>query len=316
MEGRFIKHWLFNAMSLATALLFSGAAIADFKSLENFGDNPGDLTASVYQSSVKSNELVLILHGCTQNGEQLAKKSGFYQLAQADNFNLLVPQQHSKNNIKDCFNWFSLKDITRDSGELKSIVNMIKQVTKEYQKPRVFIVGLSAGGAMATSLLSQYPSLFEAGAVIAGLPFPCADNLTKAISCMRNGPSQTPKELAELVVGINGDQKPRWPNITIWTGSNDQVVNPINSQFLAKQWLLLMGLNVKPNVSHGSNYTRSLWIDSNKGKVELIELENLGHGLPVNNEQKYGGEEGAFLLQSSLPSALEITKFWQLSGSK
>ena len=77
-----------------------------------------------------------------------------------------------------------------------------------------------------------------------------------------------------------------------------------------------MGLNVKPNVSHGINYTRSLWIDSNKGKVELIELENLGHGLPVNNEQKYGGEEGAFLLQSSLPSALEITKFWQLLGSK
>lgn len=306
------KFWALKVVILLTVGLLSVKAMANFQSLNDFGENPGNLTASYYKTSLPNNALVVLLHGCVQNGEQLAKKSGFYQLAQANRFNLVIPQQNHKNNIKDCFNWFSPQDTSRNSGELKSIVNMVKHVAKNIEQPRVFVVGLSAGGAMATSLLSQYPSMFEAGAIVAGLPFPCADNLTKAISCMRNGPSQTPKELAEQVKKLNKAEQTNWPSISIWTGSKDQVVNPINSQYLAKQWLFLIGQKNHPNVAHEKGYKRSLWESDGRAKVELVELEHLGHGLPVNPEQMYGGKEGDFILKSPLSSALEITEFWQL----
>lgn len=303
---------LLKVTSLILVFFASVSSAAKFAPLNDFGENPGDLTASYFTPSSPSNAVVVLLHGCVQNGEQLAQQSGFYQLAQAHGFNLLVPQQHSKNNIKDCFNWFSPQDISHDSGELKSLVNMIKHASQKIEQPRVFLVGLSAGGAMATALLSLYPEMFAAGAVIAGLPFPCADNLTKAISCMRNGPSQTPEELAGLVSHLNKNKQSPWPAMSIWTGSKDQVVNPLNAQYLAKQWLLLIGQKEPAKVSQGDGYKRSLWAGNGKPKVELVELENLGHGLPINSEQMYGGEEGAFLLKSSLPSALEIIKFWSL----
>ena len=148
---------VFKALSLLTALFVNSIALANFEPLENFGENPGELTASYLASPIPSDSVVVLLHGCLQNGEQLAKQSGFYALAREHHFNLLIPQQHTTNNIKDCFNWFSPQDTTRDSGELKSIVEMISKVSNDIQTPRIFVVGLSAGGAMATGLLSQYP---------------------------------------------------------------------------------------------------------------------------------------------------------------
>ncbi|MFD2167568.1 alpha/beta hydrolase family esterase [Thalassotalea euphylliae] len=290
--------------------------MAGFSPMSDFGDNPGDLTASYFQAPLKTNTLVVLLHGCVQNGEQLATQSGLLGLAAKHSFNLLVPQQHQQNNIKNCFNWFSPKDTSRGSGELQSLVNMIEHAVQNIETPNVYVVGLSAGGAMAATLLSQYPEKFAAGAVVAGLPYPCADNLTKAISCMRNGPSDSVEELVSAVSALHPNENITWPSLSVWTGDQDKVVNPTNATYLAKQWRRLAKLSSTSKQVKTDGVTKTVWGDENGIQVELVEIENMGHGMPVKEGVEDGGKAAPFLLNSPLPSAKEIIDFWQISTAK
>jgi len=284
-----------------------------FSPLTNFGDNPGELTASYYLPNESTNNLVVLLHGCVQNGEKLAEQSGFLGLAQANNFTLLIPQQNEMNNIKTCFNWFSTQDIKKDEGELLSIKNMILAVKNKTKSNKVYIAGLSAGGAMTNVMLVHYPELFTSAAIIAGIPFPCADNLIKAISCMRNGPSQTPVDLIQLVNRVNSTT-PNWPNLTIWTGTADNIVNPLNSITLAQQWAGLKNLNTAPVITQYSGYQTKRWQNNEKQNViELVMIDGLDHGISVNSTVKNGGKSAPFLLESPISAAVNIVKYWQLS---
>jgi len=287
---------------------------AQFTPLTKFGDNPGELTASYYEPASNSKNLVVLLHGCVQNGEEFAKSSGFLGIAKNNNFTLLIPQQIANNNVKTCFNWFSTHDINKDQGESLSIKNMIVTLKEKTKSDNIFIAGLSAGGAMTSVMLVNYPEIFNAAAIIAGIPFPCADNLTKAISCMRNGPSQTTNNLVNKVedkkVNVSS-----WPNLTIFTGSDDKIVNPKNSIALAQQWAGLKGLTVSPmppKQQQGVKVKR--WqSNKNKGVVELVTIAGLDHGMPINSSLKNGGIKGPFLLESPISAAINIVKNWQLS---
>ena len=204
----FIKKYMKTSFLTMSLLLVSHFSTAEFFELENFADNPGELSATYYLPTPIADEseslpLVVLLHGCAQKGKELAEKSGLLGLAQQYKFVLLMPQQGLTNNIKRCFNWYSPDDYTKDKGETRSIKNMITTLKKQFSSDKVFIIGLSAGGAMASSILVNYPELFTAGAVVAGIPFPCADGLIKGISCMKNGPSQTVGELVTLIEEIN-----------------------------------------------------------------------------------------------------------------
>ncbi len=102
-----IMFTLIKTILIAILLSLSCMASATFQPLKQFGENPGDLTASYVASSVNADSLVVLLHGCVQNGETLANQSGFVALAKQHDFTLLIPQQSPKNNVKSCFNWFS-----------------------------------------------------------------------------------------------------------------------------------------------------------------------------------------------------------------
>lgn len=293
-------------------VLFSTLTSASFTSLSEFGDNPGELSASYFAPQNPSNNLVILLHGCEQNGQTLAKQSGLNALAKEHQFSLLIPQQSYNNNIKKCFNWFSAQDTSLDSGEMLSIKNMILTTQKQLKTKQVYILGLSAGGAMSSAILINYPELFTAGAVIAGLPFPCADSLTKAISCMRKGPPQTVSELVSLVRNIKPNQK-QWPRMTIWTGKSDSVVNPINAEKLAQQWVELKQIKIPPSVYETKGVQTTQWQDSsNNVVVELVQIPDLDHGIAVNPEIVNGGKPAPFILTAPISSAVEIVKFWEI----
>ncbi|WP_440874900.1 extracellular catalytic domain type 1 short-chain-length polyhydroxyalkanoate depolymerase [Thalassotalea sp. PLHSN55] len=310
------KKMISNSVKVALSLLMlliNLPAMASFKPLTGFGDNPGELDASFYAKGAQTKNLVVLLHGCVQSGEALAQQSGFLDLAKQHNFALLVPQQKQSNNIKNCFNWFSAQDTNKDSGETLSLVNMINSTKAQLSSEQVFIVGLSAGGAMTSSLLVHYPQLFNAGAVIAGIPYPCADNLIKAISCMRTGPSQSVSELTDAIKSINNANAP-WPKLSIWTGSNDKVVHPSNAQMLAQHWAQLNNLPKKPKQTEHKGYQISQWHNqANTVQVELIELDNIGHGIAVNSQQTHGGTAAEFVLESPLSSAVHLIDFWQIN---
>ncbi|PIW62075.1 PHB depolymerase family esterase [Shewanella sp. CG12_big_fil_rev_8_21_14_0_65_47_15] len=314
------KHLAIKALafSMCMASIFSlqtQAETTSYQALTEFGENPGNLSASYLIPNHKAvvpelNTLVVLLHGCVQDGVELANNSGLTALAIEKKFAILVPQQSFENNVKRCFNWFSNQDTQYDSGEMLSIKNMITTIQSQSGAKRVYLIGLSAGGAMVSAALVNYPNLFNAGAVIAGLPYPCADNLTKAISCMKNGPSESIDELANFAKQIHPEQR-YWPKLIVWTGKNDLVVNPENSHQLTAQWVTLTQANKTPKVEQFADYRISTWSDaSGQSLISFVEINNMGHGIAVNPDIKHGGIEGNFLLKSPISSMSEIINIW------
>ena len=125
-----IKQLLITSSFFLAITFVSQHALAQVMELKEFGDNPGQLSASYYlpdkqAANQKNPALVVLLHGCAQQGESLAQQSGLLGLATQQQFALLMPQQGLENNIKRCFNWYSAADYTKGSGENLSIINMI-----------------------------------------------------------------------------------------------------------------------------------------------------------------------------------------------
>src|SRR6478736_1551839 len=140
-----------------------------------FGSNPGNLRMFVYRPPTLADNpaLVVVLHGCTQSAASYDLGAGWSTLADRYGFVLLLPEQTSANNPKTCFNWFLPGDTRRDRGEALSIRQMIEKTIGAHgiDRKRVYVTGLSAGGAMTAAMLATYPEVFAAGAIIAGLPY-------------------------------------------------------------------------------------------------------------------------------------------------
>lgn len=154
------------------------------QTLTDFGSNPGGLKAKCHlpEALPEGAPLVVVLHGCTQNVAAYDYYSGWSQLADRSGFALLYPEQQHANNSNLCFNWFLSNDTSRNSGEALSIRQMIQAmiVAHGLDARRVFIAGLSAGGAMTAAMLAAYPELFAGGAIIAGLPHGAATTIPEA----------------------------------------------------------------------------------------------------------------------------------------
>jgi poly(hydroxyalkanoate) depolymerase family esterase len=140
--------------------------------IANFGSNPGNLRRHVYvpDSVDPSPPLVIALHGCTQTAASYDHGAGWSHLADRLGFILVFPEQQAANNPKSCFSWFLPGDTTRDSGEALSIREMIAKAVDKYgvDRSRIFVTGLSAGGAMASAMLATYPEILLVAPSLAG----------------------------------------------------------------------------------------------------------------------------------------------------
>ena len=108
--------------------------------------------------------MVVVLHGCGQTAAGYDLGAGWSTLAQHYGFALLMPEQQRGEQCQGCFNWFNPEDIARDSGEACSIRQMIARMVGDHgiDPHRIFVTGLSAGGAMTSVMLATYPELFAA----------------------------------------------------------------------------------------------------------------------------------------------------------
>lgn len=306
------KNLLFTLVSslLVLASVSTHGALTEVK---NFGDNPGSLTAFASLTEEKKRPLVVLLHGCGQTAHFLAENSGLLAAADTKQFNLLLPQQEKTNNPQLCFNWFSTADQLKGQGETLSIMNMVNTISTEQQASDTYIVGLSAGGSMASSLMSQYPDNFKAGAIIAGIGYPCADNLIKALSCMKNGFTDSVQSMAQKLI-TDKNNPGKWPNLIVISGSSDAIVNPVNSDQLLQQWQLLLNIKKADSVDLGNEnikVKRAENSDSNQ-YVELITIENMGHGWPVNSKAQFGGKPAPFVLDTSFSASEYLVSRWDL----
>jgi poly(hydroxyalkanoate) depolymerase family esterase len=286
----------------------------------DFGSNPGGIRmfSFVPGNLQEPPPLVVVLHGCRQTAAGYDLGAGWSTLAKHFGFALLMPEQQSSNNANACFNWFNPEDTTRDSGEACSIRQMIARMVGDVgiDPHRIFITGLSAGGAMTSVMLATYPEIFAAGAIIAGLPFGVATNVREALSGMLQSTSRPAGELGDLVRNAS-DHKGPWPRISVWHGSADRTVNPANANEIVNQWLDVHRLPSAPmSEADVDGYPRQVWWNA-EGEtiVEFYSITDMAHGTPVgvaDNDERYGAQ-GAFLIEAGISSSYHIANFFGLT---
>jgi poly(hydroxyalkanoate) depolymerase family esterase len=288
--------------------------------VRDFGPNPGNLRmlAFVPQQLQQPRALVVVLHGCGQTATSYDRGAGWSMLARQFGFALLMPEQSMSNNANGCFNWFNPEDTARERGEAASIRQMVARMVEGHgiDPRRVFITGLSAGGAMTSVMLATYPEAFAAGAIIAGLPFGVARNVREALTGMRASPVQPPRKLGDLVRKAS-QHRGAWPKVSVWHGSADRVVDPANADEIVKQWLDLHHLPQQPmseGVVNGHPH-RVWWNAQGETVVESYTITDMAHGTPLglaDNDERYGAQ-GAFLIEAGISSSYQIAKFFGLT---
>ena len=173
--------------------------------------------------------LVVMLHGCKQNPDDFAAGTQMNQVAAREGVYVLYPAQSLSANRTGCWNWFDAGHQQRDRGEPAIIAGMTRHViaTHPIDPARVFVAGLSAGGAMAAILAGTYPDLYAAVGVHSGLPHAAAHDLMSALSAMRRGPA------ARRGAAASGERRVV-PTI-VFHGEDDTVVHPSNGEHVIAQ---------------------------------------------------------------------------------
>jgi poly(hydroxyalkanoate) depolymerase family esterase len=289
------------------------------RELTGFGSNPGNLRMLVYTPERLSAmaPVVVALHGCGQNANEYDFGTGWSALADRLGCLVVYPQQQSSNNPKNCFTWFLPGDTKRGHGEALSIRQMVEYAIHTFSadRERVFVTGLSAGGAMTAVMLASYPETFAGGAIIAGLPYGCARTVNEAFEAMFTERYSSRRDLGDRVRAASKHQG-MWPKISVWHGSADPIVKSSNAEQIVQQWTNVHALSATPSyeVSIG-RHTRRVWNDSNGDTlVEAFTISGMGHGVPLalNGDRESCGAVGPFFLDAEISSTHHIANFWGL----
>ena len=290
--------------------------------LGGFGANPGALAGHVYipNGLAPGAALVVVLHGCTQNSALYDRGSGWSQLADRHGFALLFPEQGRSNNHNLCFNWYAAGDARRGRGEAASIAGMIRHTTATFEldPSRVYINGLSAGGAMSAVMLACYPELFAGGAIIAGLPFGVAEGVGQALERMRGQDMPSRATLANRIGAAAKGHRGGWPTLSVWHGNADTLVVPANAAATVDQWRDRVGLGESSgSVDSLEGHRRTTWRDAaGQSAIELIEVAGMGHGIPICARGPDGyGTAGPHFLDAGICSTRHLAKRWGLASA-
>ncbi|TPG60441.1 esterase [Roseomonas nepalensis] len=283
-----------------------------------FGSNPGALRMMVHVPAdlPRGAPLVVALHGCTQTAAAYDHGCGWSSLADRLGFAVLLPEQQRANNASLCFNWFEGGDIARGAGEAQSIRQMVAQMLEAHaiDPARVFVTGLSAGGAMTAVMLAAYPETFAGGAIIAGLPYGAGLGVAEALRAMSRPPALSPAERGTAVRAASPHRGP-WPRVAVWHGDADTTVAPDNAGESVKQWLNLHGLDAaRPATERGSSVDTHLAWRAPDGtvRVESHRIAGMGHGVPLRPGEggQRAGVAGAYMLDVGVSSTHAILDFW------
>src|SRR3954468_22453113 len=218
--------------------------------------------------------LVVMLHGCTQSPDDFAAGTKMNALAEEQIFLVAYPGQTASANHGKCWNWFQPGDQQRDQGEPSIIAGLTRQIMRDYavNPERVYVAGLSAGGAAAAVMGATYPDLYAAIGVHSGLACGAAQDLPSALAAMRQGGPPAS-------VSRNGSRR-SVPTI-VFHGDRDTTVSPVNGDQVIAQ--SKAGAALRPTVNRGQSeggttYTRTVQAD--EGGRPILEqwvLHGTGH---------------------------------------
>jgi poly(hydroxyalkanoate) depolymerase family esterase len=211
--------------------------------------------------------LLVALHGCTQDPDNFAAGTRFNELADAYNFLILYPQQTNAHQPRKCWSWYDPAHQVRGRGEPAVIVGMVDYVKSQYtiDTDRIFVTGMSAGGAMAVIVGVCYPDYFAAVGVHSGLEYNAASDLISAQQAMING-GPDPAIQAKLAYQSAGQAARVLPAI-VFQGNNDYTVYPINGDQVMQQFVR-MAYYVDGDSGDSSIGTRP-------GSIQKVRVPNL-----------------------------------------
>ncbi len=210
--------------------------------------------------------LIVMLHGCKQNPDDFAAGTRMNRLAEELGFAVVYPAQSGKANVSACWNWFQPEHQLRDAGEPSLIAGITREVVARNQLDarRVYVAGLSAGGAMAAVMGTTYPELYSAMGIHSGLPYATARDLPSALAAMKGRPGKARRTSAHAH---------RVPRI-VFHGDSDATVHPSNGEHAMTDTLE----KVEQGHVNGRAYTRTTqWNASGKPVLEHWLIHGAGH---------------------------------------
>jgi len=222
--------------------------------------------------------LLVMLHGGTQDGDDFAVGTRMNGLAEEHGFIVAYPSQSKAANASLCWNWFMPEHQKRGAGEPSIIAGITGEIVASYDvdPDRVFIAGLSAGGAMAAVMAATYPDLYAAVGVHSGLPYRSATDLPSAFAAMRGdaGPRGRRSRKSRAVA----DDSPRMRTI-VFHGDADRIVHASNAAKIVEQPKLGESIEgAESSSSNGQPYTRTVIRDqSGVVVVEQWLIHGSGH---------------------------------------
>jgi poly(3-hydroxybutyrate) depolymerase len=191
--------------------------------------------------------------------------------------------------------------------------------THSIDPARIFITGLSAGGAMTAVMLATYPEVFAGGGIIAGLPYGAASDVRHVMAAMKKPRPRTAQHWGDLVRSASA-YTGRRPAVSIWHGTNDGTIAVSNADALLSQWTNVHGVPEETFAQSAvGGHRRRTWANR-KGEVvvEVILIKGMGHGTPVRRTkaQASAGSARPFMLDVGLSSSLHLARSWGLVRKK
>jgi len=251
--------------------------------------------------------LVVMLHGCTQTADAFANGTRMNALAEERQCFVLYPEQTHAANRSRCWNWFKRGDQHRGQGEPAILAGMTREVMRRNRidQGKVYVAGLSAGGAMAAVLGTAYPEIYAAVGIHSGLACGSAHDLPSALAAMRGMPAPTSGDHCGSTPGA-----PATPTI-VFHGDLDKTVHPRNGEHVVSRSLEQNGASStdasieRAQVPGGHAYTRTTHRDST-GRVVLEYW--LVHG---GGHAWFGGSpRGSYTDPKGPDAAREMVRFF------
>jgi poly(hydroxyalkanoate) depolymerase family esterase len=237
-----------------------------------------------------------MLHGCRQNGQIFAQGTRMNALADAHRFMVLYPEQSVRANPLRCWRWFH-RDTLTGAGEAALIAALVKRIVRRYpvDASRVYVAGISAGGAMAGVLAYCYGAMFAACAIASGVMYRGAESLMEAASTMRRGSRALPESVAREAARNSSGSVAFVPALVIH-GDQDSTVHPRNAEQIIEQlraFAHCVGKSSNPLIespelrvsSTGRAYRQKDYLHNKRILLRRIIVEGMGHAWSGGDER-------------------------------